>query len=139
VPNVPAACGPSDGTAFGHLRIRGVGGNVPIMGRPRARRLHAYLTERLGIGTMPSSDWSAQQASNSGSFLIRESAMPFAGALGTILEPNRIATAASTSYNANCRKYVNERAFPEQQPRGIDHWQPSLPPSVSVLIAARTT
>jgi hypothetical protein len=61
------------------------------------------------------------------------------GALPPHLEANRIATAASTSYNANCRKYVHERAFIERQPHGIDHWQPSLPSSVSILIAAKTT
>lgn len=54
------------------------------------------------------------------------------------LEPNRIATAASTSYKGNCQAYVQECAFVERQPNGPDHWQPSLPRSVSMLLVPKS-
>jgi hypothetical protein len=60
------------------------------------------------------------------------------GVLPPQLEPNRIATAASTSYNANCQTYVKEWAFIEPQAHGADHWLPTLPPDVRILIARKS-
>jgi hypothetical protein len=55
------------------------------------------------------------------------------------LDANRIATAASTSYNANCQLYVTERAFMKQQPHGPDHWLPQLPAEVAALLSSKST
>lgn len=61
------------------------------------------------------------------------------GSLPSHLDANGIATAASTSCNANWHAYERTTVFVRQQPHGSDHWLPELPQHVRTLIAARST
>jgi hypothetical protein len=57
------------------------------------------------------------------------------GSFPSHLDANRIATAASTSCNANWRGYEQSGVFVQQQPNGSDHWLAELPSHVRTLLA----
>jgi hypothetical protein len=56
------------------------------------------------------------------------------GSFPSHLDANGIATAASTSCNANWHAYERSAVFVKQQPHGPDHWLPELPHHIRTLI-----